>query len=186
MNDVTRILKRFDDGDPKAAEELFLLVYEELRREARARLAHEKPGQTLQATALVHEVYARLVHGSSVQDWKNRRHFFNAAAKAMRRILVDYARHKKTIKNGGHLLRHDVDIVEPAEELSRENEQLLALDEALTRLAEDDPQKANLIQLHYFAGQTIEECASMCGIAPATVKRHLTYAKAWLRDALKD
>src|SRR5262245_5158347 len=176
MSEVTRILSAIGEGDPHAAEQLLPLVYDELRRLAAQRLAREAPGQSLQATALVHEAYLRLVGGG--QDWDSRGHFFAAAAEAMRRILVENARRKRSLKGGGGLLRQDaaeaqVVAPEPAEDL-------LALDEALDRLAALDPRKAELVKLRYFAGMTIDEAAGALGISPATAKRHWTHARAWL------
>ncbi len=182
MNDVTRILSDIEHGDPRAAGELLPLVYDELRKLAAQRLAQEKPGQTLQATALVHDAYLRLVGPDDAQKWDGRGHFFAAAAEAMRRILVDNARRKRTAKHGGGHRRHDLEDVEivagaPAEDL-------LALDEALTRLAAGDPAKAELVKLRYFAGLSIEDAARALGISPATAKRHWAYARAWLFRAV--
>jgi RNA polymerase sigma factor (TIGR02999 family) len=175
MADVTPILSAIEAGDPKAAAELLPLVYDELRKLAAQRLARESPGQTLQATALVHEAYLRLV---GEQQFDHRGHFFAAAAEAMRRILVESARRKKAEKHGGGLHRHDaaeipVAAPEPAEDL-------VALDEALDRLAELDPQKAELVKLRYFAGLTIEEAAEALGVSPATAKRSWAYSRVWL------
>ena len=182
MNDVTRILSDLERGDPRAAGRLLPLVYDELRKLASQRLAQEKPGQTLQATALVHDAYLRLV-GAEDPGWDGRGHFFAAAAEAMRRILVDNARRKRTRKHGGGRDRHDLDEVEivagePAEDL-------LALDEALTRLAAEDPAKAQLVQLRYFGGLSIEDAARALGISAATAKRHWAYARAWLFRAVE-
>ena len=183
MNDVTRILSAIEQGDPQAAEELLPLVYDELRRLAKQRLAQEKPGQTLQATALVHEAYLRLVGGEEAQRWDSRGHFFAAAAEAMRRILVENARRKRAEKHGGRLERQDLDAVDIA--APAPSEDLLALDEALTKLEAEDPVKAQLVKLRYFAGLTEEEAASVLGISRATAQRHWRYAKAWLLSELR-
>src|SRR4051794_3472964 len=159
MNDVTRILEAIEQGDPKAAEELLPLVYSELRRLARQRLAQEKPGQTLQATALVHEVYRRLVEGEQAQSWDSRGHFFAAAAEAMRRILIDNARRKRAEKRGGQMERQDLDDIDIA--APAPSEDLLALGEALVKLEVEDPVKAQLVKLRYFAGLTEEETAQV-------------------------
>jgi RNA polymerase sigma factor (TIGR02999 family) len=183
MNEVTRILSAIEQGDPKAAGELLPLVYGELRRLAKQRLAQEKPGQTLQATALVHEAYLRLVDGEAVQRWDSRGHFFAAAAEAIRRILVDNARRKRAEKHGGQLARQeldDVDIAAPAPSAD-----LLALDEALAKLEVEDPVKAQLVKLRYFAGLTEEDAARVLGLSRTTVQRHWRYAKAWLLDELR-
>jgi RNA polymerase sigma factor (TIGR02999 family) len=178
--DVTQILSAIQAGDPKAAAELLPLVYDELRRLAAARLADEKPGQTLQPTALVHEAYLRLVGGGRPRDWTGRGHFFGAAAEAMRRILVEQARRKRAGKRGAGRAPQPLDpeglaAPEPGEDL-------LALDEALRRLAGKDPQKAELVQLRYFAGLTIEEAALALGISVTTANRHWAYARAWLHQ----
>ena len=166
MNDVTRILSAIEHGDPQASEELLPLVYGELRRLAKQRLAQEKPGQTLQATALVHEAYLRLVDGEEAQRWNSRGHFFAAAAEAMRRILVENARRKRAEKHGGRLERQDLDDVDIA--APAPSEDLLALDEALAKLEAEDPVKAQLVKLRYFAGLTEEEAASVLGISRTT------------------
>ena len=183
MNDVTRILSAIELGDPRAAEQLLPLVYDELRRLAAQRLAHEKPGQTLQATALVHDAYLRLVVLDEARGWDGRGHFFAAAAEAMRRILVDNARRKRTAKHGGGHRRRDLDEVEIA--AGEPTDDLLALDEALTRLAAEDPGKAELVKLRYFAGLSIEEAARALGISAATAKRRWAYARAWLFRAVE-
>ena len=181
MSDVTRILSAIDGGDPRAAEQLLPLVYEELRKLAAARLAQEKPGQTLQATALVHEAYLRLVGPESKQQWDSRGHFFGAAAEAMRRILVEQARKKARLKRGGERQRIDQNDSELAMASPDSTEtDILALDEALTRLAEQHPEKARLVQLRYFAGFTVDEAAEALGISPATADRHWAYARVWL------
>jgi RNA polymerase sigma factor (TIGR02999 family) len=182
MNDVTRILSAIEQGDPRAAGQLLPLVYEELRKLAAARLAREKPGQTLQATALVHDAYLRLIGPDEARGWDGRGHFFAAAAEAMRRILVDNARRKLTEKHGGHHRRREYDeleILAPAP-----CEDILALDDALTALAAEDPTKAELVKLRYFAGLTIEEAARSLGISPASAKRYWVYARAWLFRAI--
>ncbi len=182
MTDVTRILLDIQQGDPKAAEQLLPLVYDELRKLAARRLAHEKPGQTLQATALVHEAYLRLVDSGPARTWDGRGHFFAAAAEAMRRILVENARRKQTRKHGGDQRRADLDLdalVAPEPEMD-----LLALDAALDRLAQRDPQKARLVELRYFAGLTGDQAAAVLGICPSTADRQWTYTRAWLRREL--
>jgi len=177
MSDVTRILSAIEHGDPQAAEQLLPLVYDELRKLAVQRLAQEKPGQTLQATALVHEAYVRLVDVDTAQDWNSRGHFFAAAAEAMRRILVDQARRKQADKHGGGRLRVDL-----PEDLAAEarSDDLVALDEALSRLERHDPDVARLVKLRYFAGLTIEEAAQALNIAEPTARRWWAYARAWL------
>jgi len=179
MSDVTQILSAIEQGDLAAAGELLPVVYDELRKLAAHRLAHEKPGQTLQATALVHEAYARLVGGKPEERrWESRGHFFAAAAEAMRRILVESARRKNRLKRGGDFSRKDVELADiAAPELQ---EDLLALDEALTRLAATDRQASDLIQLRYFAGLSLPEAAQALGISPRTADRLWAYARAWL------
>jgi RNA polymerase sigma factor (TIGR02999 family) len=181
MSEVSRILSAIEHGDPHAAQQLLPLVYDELRQLAAQRIAHEKPGQTLQATALVHEAYIRLVGQDQDQHWDNRGHFFAAAAEAMRRILVDNARRKQSHKHGGAVNQQelDPDILpgpKPLDPL-----EVLALHETLDRLAEKSPRKAELVKLRYFLGCTIPEAAQILGIAPATAEEDWTYAKAWLR-----
>src|SRR2546423_1506051 len=178
MNDVTRILSAIEQGDPKAAEGTLRLVYDELRRLAARKLAHEKPGQTLQATALVHEAYVRLVDVDRAQHWNSRGHFFAAAAEAMRRILIDQARKKQRLKRGCGLQRVDLDA--DAVSVEEPPDDLVALDEALTKLAQKHPDKAALVKLRYFAGLTIDETAQILGISPSTADRYWTYARAWL------
>ena len=179
MNEVTRILSAIEQGEPRAAEQLLPLVYDELRKLAAQRLAQEKPGQTLQATALVHEAYLRLVGD---QQFDNRRHFFAAAAEAMRRILVDSARRKKSRKHGGGKQHLDLD---PEELLSPESKlDLVALDAALKRLAQQDPTKARLVELRYFAGLSGEQAARVLEISPSSVDRQWVYTRAWLRREL--
>src|SRR5688500_5314997 len=178
MNEVTRILKAIDAGDAHAAEQLLPLVYEELRKLAAHKLAQEKPGQTLQATGLVHEAYIRLVGVEKVQTWDSRGHFFAAAAEAMRRILIDSARRKARPKHGGERNRIDLDeAVSMADPLA---DQLLALEEALTKLSAAEPIKAELVKLRFFAGLTISEAAEVLGISVATAERYWTYARVRL------
>jgi RNA polymerase sigma factor (TIGR02999 family) len=178
MNDVTRILSAIERGDPKAAHQLLPLVYDELRKLAARRLAHERPGQTLQATALVHEAYLRLVGGQPEAGWDSRGHFFAAAAEAMRRILVENARRKGRQKRGGGLARLDLEDADLA--CRTPSEELLALDEALARLAAEDPVKARLVELRFFAGLNLEEAAKALGVSAVTAKRYWRYARAWL------
>jgi len=183
MNDVTRILAAVDQGDSRAAEELLPLVYDELRRLAAQRLANEKPGQTLQATALVHEAYARLVGSGEPPRWDGCGHFFAAAAEAMRRILIERARHKQTCKAGGNRRRLDLDDIEPT--LEEENsDRLLALDEALRQLEAEDPRKAELVKLRFFAGLTAEHAAAALGVSTSTAEKDWAYARSWLRVAI--
>jgi RNA polymerase sigma factor (TIGR02999 family) len=185
MSDVTRILTAIERGDPAAAQELLPLVYEELRRLAAQRLAREAPGQTLQATALVHEAYLRLV-GSDDPGWNGRNHFLAAAAEAMRRILVDNARRKKAERRGGGLRRVDLDSVDPpADPEGAPADDLLALDEALSRLAEQDRVKAELVKLRYYAGLSVEEAGRALGISRATAARYWDYARSWLYAELR-
>ena len=184
MTEVTRILAAIEQGDPRAAEELLPLVYDELRKLAAHKLAQEKPGQTLQATALVHEAYLRLLDGEHVDDWNSRGHFFAAAAEAMRRILVDNARRKRRPKHGGDQKRLALDsIALPVEDRFHD---LLDLDAALTRFATQEPLKAELVKLRYFAGLSVEETAACLGISPVTAKRYWAVARAWLFAALSD
>ncbi len=183
MSDVTRILSAMEQGDRQAAAQLLPLVYDELRKLAAQRLAQERPGQTLQATALVHEAYLRLLGGGQAQDWNGRRHFFAAAAEAMRRILIDRARHKHTRKAGGGRRRFDIDDIEPA--LEEENaDRLLALDEALRQLEAKDPRKAELVKLRFFAGLTAEQAAAALGVSTSTADKDWAYARSWLRVAI--
>jgi RNA polymerase sigma factor (TIGR02999 family) len=185
MGDVTALLSALTNGDPHAAGELLPLVYDELRRLASQWLAREAPGQTLQPTALVHEAFVRLTGTSGPEtDWDNRRHFFAAAAEAMRRILVEAARRKKRPKHGGDRRRVPLDVAEPAT-LAR-SEDLLALDEALTRLAAQDPVKAEVVKLRFFAGLTMPEVAQSLGVSLTTAERHWTYARTWLYAELTD
>ncbi len=178
MNEVTRILSDIEAGDPHAAEQLLPLVYDELRKLAAQKLVQEKPGQTLEATALVHEAYLRLVDVAKAQCWDSRAHFFAAAAEAMRRILVENARRKQGPKHGGRLQRIDADldrVVAPAAPVD-----ILALNEALTRLAEESPIRAELVKLRFFAGMTLPEAAEILGISRATAERYWTYARTRL------
>ncbi len=179
MSEVTRILSAIEQGDPQAAEQLLPLVYDELRKLAAQRLAQEKPGQTLQATALVHEAYLRLVDTERAPHWNSRGHFFAAAAQAMRRILVEQARRKKSAKAGGQ--RQRVPLNEPELAAPSRVVDLIALDEALDRLAEQDSRKAEVVKLRFFAGLTIQQAAEALGIAESTVDADWAFAKAWLR-----
>ena len=178
MTDVTRILSAVGAGDPGAASKLLPLVYEELRRLAAQRLASERSDHTLQATALVHEAYVRLVDSDQPDHWDGRGHFFAAAAEAIRRILIDSARRKRRPKHGGGRARVDLD--EAAKVTRSPSDDLLALDEALTKLAAEEPVKAELVKLRFFAGMTIPEAARVLGISHATAERYWTYARAWL------
>ncbi len=179
MTDVTRILNAIEQGDVKAADELLPLVYEELRLLAAQKLSQERPGQTLQATALVHEAYLRLV-GTADPGWENKGHFFKAAAEAMRRILVENARRKRSPKHGGD--RKKMDFSEAALVVGDRvpSETMIALDEALERLSKTDPMKADVVRLRYFAGLTSEQAAAILKISPTTAKRHWIYSRAWL------
>jgi RNA polymerase sigma factor (TIGR02999 family) len=182
MTEVTRILSAIGQGDPQVASQLLPLVYEELRQLAAQKLAHETPGQTLQPTALVHEAYLRLVGEDDGPHWDSRGHFFAAAAEAMRRILVDSARRKKRVKHGGD--RQRVELAEQDVPVRPPPEEVLALDEALTRLAAEDAAAAQVVQLHFFAGLSIEQAAEALGVSRATAYRQWAYARAWLRCAL--
>jgi RNA polymerase sigma factor (TIGR02999 family) len=179
MTDVTRILNAIEQGDAKAADELLPLVYEELRRLAAQKMSQELPGQTLQATALVHEAYIRLV-GEEAQNWQSRGHFFTAAAEAMRRILIDNARRKKSLKHGGDRQRIDLDKATLKYDEGSSLDNLMALDEALVRLSENDKIKTEVVKLRYFAGMSVEQTAEILGISPTTAKRYWAYARAWL------
>ncbi len=178
MSDVTHILSQIEQGDSQAAEKLLPLVYNELRRLAAQRLAQEKPGQTLQTTALVHEAYLRLVDGAQERSWDNRGHFFAAAGEAMRRILVEQARRKARWKRGGNRQRVELDEIEIT--APGVSDDILALDDALTKLSQTHPEHVELIKLRYFAGLTGDEAAQTLGISPATADRYWTYARAWL------
>ncbi len=184
MSDVTSILNAIDSGDAHAATQLLPLVYDELRRLAARKLAQEKPGQTLDATALVHEAYLRLVGDGAERSWDNRGHFFIAAAEAMRRILVENARRKMRRKHGGGRRRLDLDALDPPD-LAEDDERILAVDEALQRLAEEEPQVAEVVRLRWFAGLTIEQTADALSISVRTANRHWAYARAWLFQQLK-
>jgi RNA polymerase sigma factor (TIGR02999 family) len=179
MTELTGILRRIERGDAQAADQLLPFVYHELRQLAAQRLAREKPGQTLQATALVHEAYLRLVGVDPKQPWDNRGHFFAAAAEAMRRILVEKARRKGRIRHGGGFRRVDLPDMEVA--ASANDDQVLLLDEALTRLAAARPQAAELVKLRFFSGMTVEEAAPLLGLSPRTARRLWVFARAWLR-----
>jgi RNA polymerase sigma factor (TIGR02999 family) len=183
MSDVTRILSQIEQGDPKAAEKLLPLVYNELRGLAAQWLAHEKAGQTLQATALVHEAYVRLVDNDHSSQWKSRGHFFGAAAEAMRRILVEQARRKRSIKGGGEFERQELPEIEAPTGAPQID--LLALDEALTKLEARDRRQAELIKLRFFAGLTIEQAAEALGISTSTADNNWSYARCWLRLELE-
>jgi RNA polymerase sigma factor (TIGR02999 family) len=178
MNEVTRILSAIEQGDPHAAEQLLPLVYDALRQLAAQRLAEEKPGQTLQATALVHEAYLRLVDVQPAQRWNSRGHFFAAAAEAMRRILIDNARRRRALKRGHGQER--ITLPELAAGSGEDPVDLLALDDALKQLEEQHPPQAQVVKLRFFAGCTLEETAQMLGISRATAERHWAYARAWL------
>jgi RNA polymerase sigma factor (TIGR02999 family) len=181
MSDVTRILSAIEQGDPQAGEQLLPLVYDELRQLAAAKLAQETPGQTLQATALVHEAYLRLVGSEAAPSWDSRGHFFAAAAEAMRRILIDQARRKHSQKRGGELRRVELDagalLAAPDDQPA---DDLLALDEALQQLESEEPLKARLVKLRYFTGLSLPDAAEALGVSLATAKRHWVYARAWL------
>lgn len=181
MVDLTAILNRAGQGDPHAAEELLPLVYDELRRLAAARMAGERSDHTLQATALVHEAWIRL-GADSQPAWQNRAHFFAAAAEAMRRILIDAARRRRALKHGGDLRR--VDVADSALQIaaSSRDEELISVHESLDRLAKEDPRRAELVKLRYFAGMTLEQAADALGVSTATAKRDWAYARAWLFD----
>ena len=184
MSDVTHILAAIERGDPRAAEKLLPLVYDELRKLATQRLAGEDPGQSLQSADLVHEAYLRLVGEGDQKQWDGRRHFFAAAAEAMRRIVVEKARRKKRLKHGGGRLRVELEAVDfLAKDPSQDLE---ALDDALTKLAAEDPAKAELVKLRFFAGLTMPEIAQVLRISLATAERHWTYARTWLYAELKD
>ena len=183
MSEVTRILSAIEQGDPRAAEQLLPLVYDELRKLAAQKLAHERPGQTLQATALVHEAYLRLVEGDKAQHWNSRGHFFAATAEAMRRILVEQARRKLSLRRGGNLQRQpiedqDIEAPEPSVDL-------LAVHEALERFQEVDAVAAQIVKLRYFVGLTIPQAAEALGVSASTADRSWAYARAWLHTALK-
>jgi len=182
MSDVTRILERAQQGDPKAADELLPLVYDELRKLAAYKMSNEAAGQTLQPTALVHEAWLKLV-GSTEQQWRNRKHFFGAAAEAMRRILIDRARKRHRSRHGHGLQRIDLNQVDIAAET--DDETLVAVDEALSRLAVESPERAELVKLRYFVGLSIPDAAEALGISESTAKRQWNYVRAWLYRELK-
>jgi RNA polymerase sigma factor (TIGR02999 family) len=184
MNKLTLILSAIEHGDPQATEQLLPLVYDELRKLAAQKLAKEKPGQTLQATALVHEAYLRLLDPEHTENWNSRGHFFSAAAEAMRRILIDNSRRHRRPKHGGDRKQIPLDAIAlPVEDRFHD---LLALDEALNELARQEPLKAELVKLRYFAGLSVEEAAACLGISPITAKRYWAVARAWLYAALSD
>ena len=181
MSDVTRILNALEQGDEKATDELLPLVYEELRLLASQKLSHELPGQTLQATALVHEAYIRLVEATG-HNWHSRRHFFKAAAEAMRRILIENARRKKSLKRGG--TRHRIEFLEQELPIQGPSEDLLTLDESLTKLSEVHPTVADIVKLYYFAGLTLDQIAAVQNTSRLTTGKHLVYGRAWLHREL--
>jgi RNA polymerase sigma factor (TIGR02999 family) len=184
MSDVTQLLRAIEQGDPAAADQLLPLVYHELRRLAAARMAREAPDHTFQATALVHEAYLRLVGPDGSRRWNGRAHFFAAAAEAMRRVLIQAARRRHAAKRGGDGQRVDLEL--DSLPLPERPERLLALDEALDRLAATDPAKAELVKLRFFAGLTIDETGEALGLSAATVERQWAYARAWLQCALRE
>jgi RNA polymerase sigma factor (TIGR02999 family) len=183
MPEVTQILSRIEAGDPSAAEQLLPLLYDEFRKLAAGRLAQEKPGQTLQPTALVHEAYLRLIDGQRSQHWNSRGHFFGAVAEAMRRILVDNARRKHSLRQGGNMQRHQADFDQLG--AIESSEEILAIDEALAKLAQENPAVAKLVELKFFAGLTLEESAQALDISVRTANRYWTYAKAYLYHAVR-
>ena len=180
MTDVTRILSQIEHGNTAASDQLLPLVYDELRRLARMKLSQEKPGQTLQATALVHEAFVRLVDQESPQEWDSQRHFFAAAAEAMRRILIDRARQKQSLKGGGEFERIELSSVEPSV-LPIACDDILGLDEAIQKLAQKDARKAQLVKLRFFAGLTVAQAAKALDISTTTAENDWTYARSWLR-----
>jgi RNA polymerase sigma factor (TIGR02999 family) len=182
MNDVTRILSAIEQGNAAAAEQLLPVVYDELRKLAAQRLAREKPGQTLEATALVHEAYMRVVGSEAAAVWNSRGHFFAAAAEAMRRILIENARRKKSEKHGGALQRVDLDAANAS--TSGPSEDILALDEAISKLAAEDPEKAELVKLRFYGGLSVEDAGRVLGISRATSHRYWSYARVWLYSEL--
>jgi RNA polymerase sigma factor (TIGR02999 family) len=184
MNNVTGLLSSIEQGDPQAAEQVLPLVYDELRRLATAKMAQEKPGQTLQPTALVHEAYRRLVDGEPAQHWESRRHFFAAAAEAMRRILIENARRKRSERRGGG--RKRVDLAEADPVSMADPCQLVELDDALTQLEHEDREAAELVKLRLFAGLSVEQAADLLGVSRAAAYRHWTYARAWLNAQFRE
>lgn len=185
VSEVTQILQRMEQGDPQAGSELLPLVYDELRKLAADRMSQESPGHTLQPTALVHEAFLRLVGPDANDRWDDRGHFFAAAAEAMRRILIDSARRRNSVKRGGDKVRHDLH--EDAAAAETDNAAtLLAVDEALTKLADSEPELVRLVELRYFTGLTIDETAKVLGVSPRTTKRNWAYARAWLQRELSD
>ncbi len=183
MMHITRIISEIEAGDTGASERLLPLVYDELRKLASSKLGKEKPGQTLQATALVHEAFLRLVHSEQSVQWNGRAHFFGAAAHAMKRILIENARRKQRLRHGGEWQRQDLEEANVVSTLP--DEELLALDDALTRLNATDPEKAELIHLRFFAGLTTEQAAEVLGISPTTAKRHWRFARMWLHREVR-
>ncbi len=183
MTDITQILNAIEQGDSRAAEQLLPLVYDELRKLAAQKMAQEAPGQTLQATALVHEAYMRLVAVQKAQHWNSRGHFFGAAAEAMRRILVENARRKLALKQGGEFQRCEANLDRISQ--PETSEQVLAIDEALEKLARENPPVAKLVELRYFAGLTLDEAALALGISVRTAHRYWTYAKSWLHNEIR-
>lgn len=184
MTEVTQILQQIETGNPEAAQRLLPMVYDELRRLAAQKMSDEKPGQTLEATALVHEAFLRLVDVENQQQWNSRGHFFAAAAEAMRRILVENARRKRRLKRGGDKLRQE--LIEAEIAAPQIKHDLLALDEALDALSAEDPAKCDLVKLRFFAGLTIEQAAESLGISTSTADRHWSYARAWLFRRIAD
>ncbi len=182
MSEINRLLQRIDKGDSQAAEKLLPLVYDELRKLAAQKMAQEAPGQTLQATALVHEAYLRLVDVDKVQRWDSRGHFFAAAAEAMQRILVENARRKQRLKHGGQFERVEIEIADLPTRMAPE--ELIALDEALEKLRQEDPIKSKLVTLRYFGGMTIEQASEVLGISRVTAHRYWTYVRAWLHQQI--
>lgn len=184
MSEITKVMQAIDAGDPQAANRLLPLVYDELRKLAAAHLENEKPGQTLQPTALVHEAYLRLVGGTNPEQWNSRGHFFAAAAVAIRRILIDTARRKQSLKRGGKFVQIDLEEIPLASPEPQED--LLALDEAIQKLTGVDPQAAQVVQLRYFAGLTLPDAARTLGVSARTAGRLWSYARAWLRRELEE
>ena len=184
MDNITQVLRAMEAGEPRAAERLFAVVYDELRQLAAAKMARERPGHTLQPTALVHEAWLRL-GGDAQPAWQNRRHFFGAAAEAMRRVLIGNARRKHSARRGADVEHIAIDVEEIAVAAPVQEEDLLRVHEALDRLAAEDARKAELVKLRYFVGMSIEEAASVLGISERTAKREWTYARAWLGDVIE-